>query len=435
MRVYLAALRNRDFRRLWIGALISLLGDGATWTALAWIAVTRGGASSLAVLGVCYSAPVIVGGLLAGKVVDRFSRRRLLVFDSVVRSAAMLTVPVLFGLGELHLWNLYAVAAVYGLFKILPIGIVPAVLPDLVPAEQLDTAIALEAIATGAGGLLGPALGGAMIAFFSPPWVLLVDAASYLIFAAAVLSLRAPLAKPAVPPPSDDDAAATAGPAAHDTRTGSWRPVLRFLLADRVMLVILVAFTSFNAAMGMLIVAQPWLAHYRLAGGAQTLGVIVGGLAAAEIIGSVIAGAIRPAVRPMLRIGVLQVLSGSALLLFLHADIALVLAGELLCGIPAMLLTVSSQSVRYQRTPEHLRARTMTLMRTLMLGAAPVGSAIAGPLLAAGHYTDMVLLMVLLAGAPGLLSIGLVRNAVIRPRERAAEPSEPSVEPALAADH
>lgn len=434
MRVYLAALRNRDFRRLWIGALISLLGDGATWTALAWIAVTRGGAGSLAVLGVCYSAPVIVGGLLAGKVVDRFSRRRLLVIDSAVRAAAMLTVPVLFGLGDLHLWNLYAVAAVYGLFKILPIGIVPAVLPDLVPAEQLDTAIAMEAIATGAGGLLGPALGGAMIAFFSPPWVLLVDAASYLIFAAAVLSLRAPLGRPVVPPPSDD-ASATAGPAAHDTRVGSWRPVLRFLFADRVMLVILVAFTSFNAAMGMLIVAQPWLAHYRLAGGAQTLGVIVGGLAAAEIVGSVIAGAIRPAVRPMVRIGVLQVLSGAALLLFLHADLALVLAGELLCGIPAMLLTVSSQSVRYQRTPEHLRARTMTLMRTLMLGAAPVGSAIAGPLLAAGHYTDLVLLMAVLAGAPGLLSLGLVRNAVIRPRERAAEQAAPGAEPALAADH
>jgi hypothetical protein len=183
------------------------------------------------------------------------------------------------------------------------------------------------------------------------------------------------------------------------------------------MLVITITFTIFNVAMGMLIVAQPWLAHERLPGGATMLGVLVGGLAGAEMIGSLIAGAIKPAVRPMLRIGLLQVISGSGLLLLLGANPVLILVGQVICGLPAMLMTVSSQSIRYQRTPEVLRGRTMTLMRTLMHSAYPLGAMVAGPLLAGDHYTAVVLTMAVAAGVPGLLTLGLVRNAVVNKRE------------------
>ncbi|MGW0873048.1 MFS transporter [Streptomyces sp. NPDC002740] len=410
MRVYASVLRIPDYRKLWIGAVISLLGDGATWTALAWIAVSTGGAGTLGVLGVCYSAPVLLGGLLAGKVVDRFSRRKLLVFDSVVRATAMLAVPLLYVAHVLDPWHLYVVAAVFGLFKIIPIGIIPAVLPDLVPKKQLPTAIALEAVAYGAAGMVGPALGGLLIPFIGGYWVLALDCASYLVFAALVLSMKARLDRPGAGAPTTGDRGAV-------VERSSWRPVVAFVVRDRVMLVITITFTIFNVAMGMLIVVQPWLAHERLPGGATMLGVLVGGLAGAEMIGSLIAGAIKPAVRPMLRIGLLQVISGSGLLLLLGANPVLILVGQAVCGLPAMLMTVSSQSVRYQRTPEVLRGRTMTLMRTLMHSAYPLGAIVAGPLLAGDHYTVVVLAMVVAAGAPGLLTLALVRNAVVDERE------------------
>ncbi|KPI30367.1 MFS transporter [Streptomyces sp. NPDC048253] len=411
MRVYASVLRIPDYRKLWFGAVISLLGDGATWTALAWIAVSTGGAGTLGVLGVCYSAPVLLGGLLAGKVVDRFSRRKLLVFDSLVRGAAMLAVPLLYVTDVLDPWHLYVVAAVFGLFKIIPIGIIPAVLPDLVPKKQLPTAIALEAVAYGAAGMLGPALGGLLIPLIGGYWVLALDCVSYLVFAGLVLSLKARLDRPGAGAETTGDRNGVS------TERSSWRPVVAFVVRDRVMLVITITFTIFNVAMGMLIVAQPWLAHERLPGGATMLGVLVGGLAGAEMIGSLIAGAIKPAVRPMLRIGLLQVISGSGLLLLLGANPVLILVGQVVCGLPAMLMTVSSQSVRYQRTPEVLRGRTMTLMRTLMHSAYPLGAIVAGPLLAGDHYTVVVLAMAVAAGAPGLLTLGLVRNAVVNKRE------------------
>ncbi|KUL37350.1 hypothetical protein ADL22_22035 [Streptomyces sp. NRRL F-4489] len=403
MKTYLAVLRIADYRKLWLGAVVSLIGDGASWIAMSWLAVTTGGAGSLTILGACYFAPVIIGGLLAGKIVDRFSRRLLLVADSVVRAAVMGCIPLLAALGHLALWHLYAVAAVYGLLKILPIGIIPTVIPDLVPARHLGTGIALEAIATGAAGLLGPMVGGALVPLIGANGVLAVDAASYVAFALAVLSMKARLGRPA---PTPGEAAA---------RRTSWVPVVSFLRRDRVMLVITVTFTLFNISLGMLTVAQPWLAHERLPGGATMLGALAGVLAGAQLTGSVIAGALRPAARPMLRIGLLQLLAGGGLLLLLGAHPALVLLGQAIYGLPDAMVTVSSQTVRYAHTPEELRGRTMTLMRTLMLSALPIGSLIAGPLLDSGNYTATILTMSALAAVPGLLTLLCARHETPNP--------------------
>lgn len=424
MKTYLSVLGNTDYRRLWLGAVISLVGDGASWIAMSWIAVTTGGAGSLTVLGLCYFAPIIVGGLLAGKIVDQFSRRLLLVVDSLFRGVVMMSIPLLAAFDRLSLWHLYVVAIVYGLLKILPTGIIPAVIPDLVPAHHLNTAIALEAVATGAAGLFGPMVGGALIPLVGAHQVLALDAASYFAFAFAVLGMRTRLGRPSTPEGAQDAARRTA-----------WRPVVTFIWRDRVMLVITVAFTLFNIAIGMLTVTQPWLAHDRLPGGARMLGVLVGVFACAEMAGSLIAGAIRPAVRPMLRIGVLQLVSGCGLLLLLGQQPALVLVGQVICGVPAAVLVVSSQAIRYARTPEELRGRTMTLMRTLMLSALPVGSVIAGPLLDSGDYTAMVLVMALLAAVPGLLSVLFVRNEVVNERlpRKVAEPAVREPQPEEAA--
>lgn len=423
MKTYWAVLRVADYRKLWLGAVVSLIGDGASWIAMSWLAVSTGGAGSLTVLGLCYFAPIIVGGLLAGKIVDRFSRRLLLIADSAVRGLVMLSIPVLAVLGQLAMWHLYVVAAVYGLLKILPIGIIPAVIPDLVPKSHLSGAIALEAVATGAAGLLGPMVGGALVPLIGVNWVLAVDAASYFGFALAVWSMKARLDRPAKP--ADEGAA---------DRSGAWGPVVTFIRTDRVMLVITVTFTLFNVSLGMLTVAQPWLAHERLPGGASMLGVLVGVLSCAQLVGSVVAGVVKPAVRPMLRIGVLQLVAGGGLLLLLGAHPLLVLVGQVICGVPDAMLTVSSQAVRYARTPEELRGRTMTLMRTLMLSALPVGSVIAGPLLDSGNYTTMVLVMALLAVLPGLLCVLRFRDSVadVRGAGPAGRPAarEPAAEEA-----
>jgi len=126
MHVYAALLRNRRFALVWGGATVSTFGDGAAWVALSW-AVLRldGSARGLGWLVFAYTAPVVIGGLVAGRLLDRFDRRRLLIVDNMVRGAVMAAVPVLYSTGELHIWHLYGAAAVYGVLKMFPLAGIP----------------------------------------------------------------------------------------------------------------------------------------------------------------------------------------------------------------------------------------------------------------------------------------------------------------------
>ncbi|GAA3162043.1 MFS transporter [Nonomuraea salmonea] len=98
---YRRPLSGRDFRLLWFGSSVSLVGDGMTFVALAWLVLAQpGGTARLGLLAVCHTLPVFVGGLLAGPVLDRFDKRHVLAADSVIRGAAMAAVPVMAAVGE-----------------------------------------------------------------------------------------------------------------------------------------------------------------------------------------------------------------------------------------------------------------------------------------------------------------------------------------------
>src|SRR5919199_587430 len=96
-----------------------------------------------------YTAPVAVGGLVAGSVLDRFDRRAVLLVDNLIRGAAFAAVPLLYHAGALAQWHLYLVAALFALLKMLPLAGVPAMIPELVPTREHDSANALESIGYG----------------------------------------------------------------------------------------------------------------------------------------------------------------------------------------------------------------------------------------------------------------------------------------------
>jgi MFS family permease len=398
---YLAVLRIADYRRLSAGLMLNLLGDGASFVALAWIAADLGGASALSALGIAYTLPVILGGVVVGPLLDRFSRRRILVVDSVFRALVVAAVPALHAVGALADWHIYVVAAVYGLLKIIPLGAVPTVVPELVPAERLQAASALEAIAVGVGGIAGPAIGAVLIAVVGVHNVLWLDAATYLVFALLILRIRAPLGRPQrVEGPVRD--------------RGGWVPVLRLVMRDRFLLFIILSFTAFNVSAGVLLVALPWLVRFEFAAGPGILGLLLAATACAELIGALISGGIKTSDRQMLRIGLLQFGAGAAYLLLFSPHLSLLLAGLVISGVLAGPMTVLSGVVRMTRIPDRLRGRTMTLSRTMMTGAMPLGSALAGALLAADLYGLLIVAIALLAAAPGLLMAATFRTASFR---------------------
>src|SRR5215218_4317512 len=115
MRRYLDLLRKRDFALLWGGATISAVGDGMSFVALLWLLLERGGTpADVGWLAAIHTAPVIIGGIATGPILDAFDPRRVLAADNAVRGIAVASVPIASFLGVLSTPHLFIVAAIYG---------------------------------------------------------------------------------------------------------------------------------------------------------------------------------------------------------------------------------------------------------------------------------------------------------------------------------
>lgn len=385
MHNYLAVLRHAGFRRLWLGATVSAVGDGMTFVALSWLVLAQpDGTSRLGLLGICYTAPVLVGGLLVGPLLDRFDKRVVLVVDCLLRAAAVASVPLTSVLGDTPAWLPFAVAASYGLLKMVPLAGFPAAIPQLVGENDLETANALESMSFSLAFVVGPAVAGLLTNAVGPEAVLAVDSVSFLLFALTAATVRERLSPaPRVP--------------------GARRPSLAGLRRDRVIVTTTVAFMAFNIAEGMLLVTAPWLAKNHLAGGAATLGVLLSALAAGEVAGAAIAGRRRQR-RLVTGIAVAQAGAALGFLGLLAApNEVLIGAGFFVVGMLSAPMTVWAQSLRMRRVPAELHGRAFATLRTLMQGTPPVGTLLVTPLLAGDHLTVAALAMVLIAGLPAVL--------------------------------
>ena len=187
----LAPLRQRDFRLLWLGACASLAGDGVYLIALAWQAYTLSPQpSALAVLGVFATVPQLVALLGSGVLSDRVERRRILVGADVVRFAAVLVVAALVMSGQTRMWHLAALSVVYGLGAGVAAPAFDAIIPDLVPARHLQQANALDQFLRPAMlRLVGPAVGGVLIAATGAGTAFLFDAVTFLVSGLCVVRL------------------------------------------------------------------------------------------------------------------------------------------------------------------------------------------------------------------------------------------------------
>ena len=372
-----------SFRWVWAGATVSAAGDAASWVALVALVLARPH-GSVAVLATLYTAPVVVGGLLAGWALDRYDRRRLLAGDSLVRAAVFATVPVAAALGELGVTQLYLVAAVYGLLKMISLAGFPALIPSLVPAEQLTAANALESVSFGIAGLVGAVAAGVAVATVGPGDVVAFDAVSYLVFALCLAATRDLAgARPAI--------GRAAGQAA-----GGLGPVLRLVAREPVLRDTTVMFALFNVGEGMLLVLLPRrAAGYGLGGGGY--GYLVAAMTAGELLGA-LALLRRPWRAPLTwSIVAASLMAAMAVLALLVPSPWAAMIGLAGLGGCAAAMTAWAQTLRMVSTPAAAHGRLFALLRTLMQATPPLGAGLAVLVLVHGATATVATVCALMA--------------------------------------
>ena len=188
----LAPLRHRDFRLLWAGMTVSLLGDGVFLVAMAWQAYELWNApAALSILGIGMTIPTIAFLLPAGVLSDRLDRRKLMIFADAGRAVVIGVLAALSLAGLLTFWELLAIVALYGIGTAFFIPAFDAIVPDLVPAKDLPAANALDQFVRPITlRLAGPALGGALVATLGTGSAFALNAASFGVSTVAVLLVR-----------------------------------------------------------------------------------------------------------------------------------------------------------------------------------------------------------------------------------------------------
>jgi DHA3 family tetracycline resistance protein-like MFS transporter len=190
----LAPLRNRDFRLLWTGMTVSLIGDGIFLIAMAWQAYELWNApAALSLLGIGMTIPTIAFLLPAGVLSDRLNRKSLMLCADLGRALVLTALAVLALTGLLTFWELVILVALYGVGTAFFTPAFEAIVPDLVPAADLAAANSLDQFVRPITlRLAGPALGGALVAGVGTGVAFSVDALSFLISAGAIFLMRPP---------------------------------------------------------------------------------------------------------------------------------------------------------------------------------------------------------------------------------------------------
>jgi MFS family permease len=190
----LAPLRHRDFRLLWTGMTISLLGDGIFLVAMAWQAYELWNApAALSLLGIGMTVPTIAFLLPAGVLSDRLDRRTLMLCADVGRAVVLAALAILALTGLLTFWELVLLVGLYGVGTAFFTPAFEAIVPDIVPPGDLAAANSLDQFVRPITlRLAGPAIGGALVAAVGTGTAFALDAASFVASAAAVLFMRPP---------------------------------------------------------------------------------------------------------------------------------------------------------------------------------------------------------------------------------------------------
>lgn len=360
-----AALQYGEFRRYYLGQAVSVVGTWMQSVAAAWLVLqlSHDSAFALALFGAFSYGPILVFGLYAGALVDRFVHRDVLLVTQVISAAGAATYAILTMTHMISLPLILLIAGLLGINQALYFPARQATVLEMVGRSELASAVALNATAFNLARILGPAIGGLVIAGYGVAACFWLNAASYLGVVAALYTIRR-RPRPAGPPPRAID---LMGEALNHVRRA---PTLLGLFT------LLVVAGAFGANFNLVL---PLFTRLVLHANADTLGYLF----AAQGVGS-LAGALTMTVVGSFLLDPRRIVLGALLfasmeMVFLtipgFAQSAVLLV---VIGWAFAVYTIGTNTYVQVRSPDRMQGRMVSLYSMLFVGITPIGNFFAG---------------------------------------------------------
>jgi MFS family permease len=184
------AFHYRDFRLMWIGACASAIGTWMQMFAQGWLIWQLSHSARLLALDpVLQAIPIFLFSLVGGVLADRFERRHMLIFSQCVQMSVALVLTVLVGFNVVKVWHFLCGSFIAGFAQAFGGPAYSALIPTLVPKEDMPNAIALNSIQFNAAVMVGPALGGWALHTLGKTWCFALNTTSFLFPIVSLLML------------------------------------------------------------------------------------------------------------------------------------------------------------------------------------------------------------------------------------------------------
>jgi MFS family permease len=386
---YRRLLRVPGFRRLLISSLLTRTASQMWTVGLVLFALQR--YHSPGVAGVSLFLLIFPGLLLspiAGALLDRHGRKRLMTLDFLVAAACLTVIVVLAVADRLPIWGLYALLVGGSVTSTLSLAGARSFFPLIVPRDLWDRGNAADSVLYGVANIAGPGLAGALIALLGSEAALAGAAVGYVVGALALQGVDEP--KPI---------SEMSGKILYE----AWRGFL-YVITNRTLRWVAISFSTLNIGWGIVVVALP-VVVFQLHGNAAVVGSILALAGAAGVPAALLAGRVRTEGREREAMALFGAIMGVAILALLVPSLAVIAIGIGIAGGADAASSVSAFSLRQRRTARAWFGRAFAVSIGLNFAGVPIGSALSGPVLGVSTTFAIVFAAALTLAASAIMQI------------------------------
>jgi len=408
----LAPLRVRDFRLLFVGQMISTIGDMFYAVALPWLMLSSGHTpQELGIVLATYGVPRVGTLLLGGLLSDWLRPRRVMLLADIMRALLVGVLAVLVFTGRTGVLPLCAVAAPLGAFAGLFLPAYYAILPEILGADALQAGNALNTSSLQLALLIGSGLAGLVVSRLQSGPAFVVDALTFVVSALTLILMRGEHRSAEAVTAQKEQALAQEASGRESTFAQDitfWRLIRTWRLLQVAFLVIIFGNFLFN---GLFEVALPTLARDQFMSGAGGYGLLLAMFGAGSLLGGLIAGSLgKIAHRGLLMLICIMTLG----VLYSFVPFAGGLPGAALligcAGLTNGMLTVLAFTVMQQQAPPHLLGRLLGIFLFASLGLYPLSVALVG--VVSSHVGPVILFPISGAMMLGAAAFGWLQRDI-----------------------